>query len=426
MKTTLSKFANFLKAHKELIGLLLVFAIHIFFRFYLFRERFHFNWDQVDNAWAAKSILVDHKFPLLGMTAKLDSGFHIGPLYYYFNAIIYWIFNLNPIASAFAAGVAGVVSFFILFHSIKKIFSYKIALIAVGINAVSYFIITGDRSQWPVNFLVPISMLIFYSLYNVLTGNVKYLILLGLMLGLSFHVHFTSVYYLLIILFTIPFLPRKKDIFKYGFLSVGIFVLLISPILVAMLAGGNGEANNLTQYLQTYYHGFHLTRVLQLTNDAFVEFQLILRGWLHDLNYLLVVAFYIIYLFKPTRNKFILCYLIGLWFIVPWFVMATYSGEITNYYFFSTRPAVLMILAYITLFLFNQRTIFLKLFVILFWVYFCYINTYDFLKEGKSDYQDGKKRAFDAISRGEKIDAFPYTTESYLYYYYTQVNKYKK
>jgi 4-amino-4-deoxy-L-arabinose transferase-like glycosyltransferase len=426
MRTALSKFTNYIRAHKESIGLLAVFIVHVFFRFYLFSERFHFNWDQVDNAWAARSILVDHKFPLLGMAAKLDSGFHIGPLYYYFNAFIYWIFNLNPIASAFAAGIAGIVSFFVLFRSIKKLFSYKVALIAVGINAVSYFIISGDRSQWPVNFLVPISMIIFYSLYNVLIGNVKYLILLGLGLGLSFHVHFTSVYYLLILLFSLPFLPRKKEIIKYGFLSVGIFVLLISPILIAMLMGGNKEAGNLTQYLQTYYHGFHLTRILQLTSDAFVEFQLILRGWSHDLNYLLVIAFFVIYLQKPTRNKFTMCYLIGLWFVVPWFVMATYSGEISNYYFFSTRPVVLIILAYLTLFLFNQRNILLKLFIVLFWVYFCYINTYDFLKEGKSDYQDGKKRALDAISRGEKIDAYPYSTESYLYYYYTQVNKYEK
>lgn len=55
-----------------------IFLLHLFFRFYNFEVRNIFRWDQVDNAWAAKNIIVDHKFPLLGMVARQNTGFYIG------------------------------------------------------------------------------------------------------------------------------------------------------------------------------------------------------------------------------------------------------------------------------------------------------------------------------------------------------------
>ena len=211
----LPKFVNFLRKHKGLVILLLIFIAHLFFRFYLLETRLGFGWDQVDNAWAAKNIIVNHMFPLVGMVAKGNSGFNIGPLYYYFVAVVYWIFNLSPIASGIVAGLTSIFTFFVIFYVVKKLFSYNIALIAIGIHTVSYFIISSDRTQWPVNLIAPVSFLVFYFLYNVLIGKVKYLLLLGLVMGFSFHVHFTSIFYPIIVLLSLPFFPRKKETIKY-------------------------------------------------------------------------------------------------------------------------------------------------------------------------------------------------------------------
>ena len=427
IKNIFFKFSSFFRDHKKLIVLLAIFVAHIFFRFYLLEERMGFNWDQVDNAWAAKDIIVDNKFPLQGMIAKLNSGFYIGPLYYYFIAVFYWIFNLNPIASAFSAGFTSIVTYFVLFYIVKKLFSYKIALIVVFIHTVSFFIISSDRAQWPVNFIVPISAIIFYSLYNVLIGKIKYLILLGIGLGISFHLHFTSIFYLIIILLSLPFFPRKKETMKYFFLSIIIFLLFLSPIMFSELTSGNKGSNSFIQYYQTYYHGFHLTRVFQLTHDAFIEFELILKGWFRDLNYIFLFVFFIIYfLLKPSRKKFIMCYLMSLWFIVPWFVFATYKGEISNYYFFLNRPIALIIIAYISFYLFNLRTILPKIIIVGFWVYFCSVNINEFINENRSDYGENKRKTLEAIDKGEIIKPYQNIPESYLYYYYTRDNKNKK
>jgi 4-amino-4-deoxy-L-arabinose transferase-like glycosyltransferase len=427
IKDTLSKFVMFFNKHKGLTILTVIFIAHLFFRFYLLSERLSFGWDQVDNAWAAKNIIVDHRFPLLGMVAKGNSGFNIGPLYYYLIAIVYWFFHLDPIASGVMAGLTSIFTFFVIYFVAKKLFSQNIALIAIGIHTVSNFIIVSDRSQWPVNLIAPISFLVFYALYNVITGKVKYLLLLALAVGFSLNVHFTSIFYPIIVLLSLPFFPRKKATLKYIFLSIPIFLIFLIPNFIAEFSNKNSQANSLFGYLGTYYHGFHLTRVLQLAHDAFVEFQLIMMGWFHDLNYMLVIAFFIIFFFlKPTRKKFIMSYLIALWFLVPWFVFATYKGEISNYYFFSTRPIAIVILAYLTYWIFSFKNYLFKIAIVIFWLCFSYVNIGLFFSTPKGDMNGHIANAKSAIERGQFIDAFPYTPESYLYYYYLKVDVSKK
>jgi len=424
MKDALFRLVNFLKKHKTLIILLTILALHVFTRFYQLETRLGFGWDQVDNAWAAKNIIIDHKFPLVGMVAKGNSGFNIGPLYYYFVAIFYWIFNLNPIASGYIAGVTSIFTFFVIFYVVKKLFSSSIALIAVGVYVISNFIILSDRSQWPVNFIAPISFLIFYFLYNVLVGEMKYLLLLALAIGISFSVHFTAVFYPIIVLFCLPFLPRNQKTIKYILLSLPVFLIFLAPNYIANISSENSQIDNITFYLNVYYHGFHLTRILQLTHDAFIEFQLIMMGWFHDMNYLLPIAFSVVYFFlKPTRKKLIMCYLIGLWFIVPWFVFAIYKGEISNYYFFSTRPVAILILAYLTYWLSSIKNYLPKIVILAFWCYFSYVNMIQFLAPRPGGLQGHIQNAKNAIKNGQFIDAYPYTPESYLYYYYSRNKK---
>jgi 4-amino-4-deoxy-L-arabinose transferase-like glycosyltransferase len=416
-----SAILNFIKIHKAIIILLIIFIIHIFLRFYQLERRLNFGLDQADNASIAKSIIVDHNFPLVGMVAKGNSGFHIGPLYYYFVAVIYWIFNFNPISSGVVAGLASVITFFAIYFVAKKLFSNNIALISVGIHTVSYFVIESDRLQWPVNLITPISFLIFYSLYRVLTGRVKYLLFLSAMLGLSLHIHFTSVFYFIITFLTLPFFPRTKKTIKYILFSIPIFLLFMVPNIISEISKGSSETGNLLAYVNTYYHGFHLTRVLQLTNDAFIELQLIMKGWFHDMNYLVVIAFFIVYLFsKRSRGKYIMSYLIALWLIVPWFAFSVYKGEISNYYFFSTRPIAILILAYLTYRIYNVRNILPKIAIIIFWLYFSYVNVSRFFIPTHGNLKENTDRVKEILQRREEIKDYPFTPESYLKYYYTR------
>ena len=179
---------------KHSILLICLFVCFIFFRFYKLLSLASFNWDQLDYAWAAVRIISVHKFPLLGPQAK-GSGMYIGPLYYYFAALFYYITGLNPIASPIIAACTSIINFGVLYYVSKNLFNKRTALLSCFIYTFSDFLIQSERVQWQVSFIAPVSLLIFYFLYKVITGESRYLIPLAICTGLAFHTHFTAIFF---------------------------------------------------------------------------------------------------------------------------------------------------------------------------------------------------------------------------------------
>lgn len=407
------------ESKKIFILFLLIFSLLLFLRFYELDTRNPFGWDQVDNAWAAKKIIVDHEFPLVGMVAKQNSGIFIGPFYYYLIAFSYWIFNLNPIASGVFAGAASIFTFLVLFYVTKKIFSVEVGLIAVFINTVAFSGIIFDRVQWPVNFIPAISLVIFYSLYKIIMGKPGYVILLAIALGFSFHIHFTSIYFPIMIFLSVIFFPKTKEMFKYFLIALPIFVVWLIPSIIALLQNQQ-HGSNILQYGNSYYHGFHLRRVLQLVNDAFIQFEHFLTfSILKPLKFILVPLFMFVYLFKSlSKEKVILCYLIGVWFIVPWFVLSTYSGEISDYYFSSNRFIVVIIIAYLLAKIFSLKSWIPKIILSCFLIYYAVFNINNFFSYREGGIYERSKKVIKAIKEGSEIGFHEGVSESYLYYYY--------
>lgn len=405
---------------KEILVLIIILGVFVFLRFYQFEERNPFAWDQVDNAWAAKNILVEHKFPLTGMQAKLNSGVFIGPLYYYYIAFFYFLTNLDPIASGIAAGVTGIITLITIYFVFKNLFFQNIAFIAMIFYTVSFTAIIGDRTQWPVNFIFPISLLIFYSLYKIVTSSPKHILLLAVLLGLSFNIHFTSTFYPIIILLCLPFFPRTRETLKYILYSIPILLIVISPIIYYLVKSIGASSRGLF-YLGTYYHGLHLTRVLQLTSDAFIQFEsMLFFPQLKYLGWIFVPLFGFAYVKeKIAKERMLFVYLCALWILVPWFLFSLYSGEIADYYFLITRPIVLIIMAYLFYFVFKRALTPLKIFLILLLVFYSYANIVKFLGEDPIDLKKARREAL-AKMQNEKIEFMEGVPESYLYYIYKE------
>lgn len=421
LKFWIRKYKKRLLENKSsVIIFLLIFALFVFLRFYQIEEKSQFSIDQVNDAWIIKNFLVEGKVPLLGTQARLNSGIFMGPLYHYYLSGFYFITNLDPIAAGISSGVAGIITLVTIFFVAKKLFSTKFAFIAIAIYSISYAAIIADRVQWTVNFLVPVSILMFYALYKVITGSEKYLLLLGITLGLSFHVHFTSVFYLLIILLSLPFFPKKRSFLKYYAYGFVAFLIIMLPSIIHMVVNKGG--GNLFSYLGIFYHGLHLTRVTQLVSDAFIQFeQLLFFPQLKLLGFFLLPLFILVYLKERiNRDRLLFVYLATLWFLVPWFILSLYSGEITDYYFLIGRPIVILILSYFLYRLITNPLPMLKILATIIIVGYAYVNIHKFLifeQRGLSYYKEDTIRR---IKAGEKIEFFEGSPESYLYYFYKE------
>lgn len=410
-------------SNRTIIIVLILLTVHIFLRFYQLEYRMVFGYDQVDSAWAAKRIIVDHNFPLIGPSNKLNSGIYVGPLYYYLISIFYFFTNLDPIAAGIFAGITSIIGFFVFFFIVKRLFSLKVALVGLGLNAISFSAIQFDRVQWEINFIPVLSFAIFYVLYKIITGNEKFILVLAILTGLAFHVHLTIlVYSPLIILLCIPLFTRTRATIKYSLIGIIFFLVFLIPMAIAIVTSKNSLFSQPLEYANYTFHGLHLTRVIQLTHDAFIQIESYFSfSILKPLSILMLPIFYYFYIAKNiSKNKFLLSYLILLWFTVPWIVMSLYSGEITSYYFSFNRMVALAVISFALVSLIQTKKPVILAVILLFGMYYLFYNLQRFFSYRTVGLLNYKQLTRDAIAKKKKIPFVEGKPASFLYYLYTR------
>lgn len=409
---------HFLFIHKNRTKILffLILVIFVFFRFYELPERTILGWDQADSAWAARSIIVENHIKTEGVPIKGNASMTLGPAYYYLITPFYLLTNLDMIASSIFAGIISLLGFFIFYYITKKLFDTPTALVSLLIYSVSISVINFDRIQAAYVLIPIISYVVFYFLYKVLNGNEKFIPALAAIIGFGFHAHFTTIFYPIIILLSVPFFPRTKKALFYTLLSIPIFALFTSTLLYSIFFKNTGSGS-LTTYLNESYHGFHLRRFFQITNDAFISAEEILQFKLLKIFAIFITPLfiYIYWYIKRSRNKFIFCYLAVLWIIIPWIIFSTYSGELTNYYFSLPRNIVIAILGYLCIYFFKKKNIIVRAILISFGVaYFAYTLIL-FNKGPYGNYIGIKTEAKTMIKENKKIQ---FKDRDPLYYMY--------
>lgn len=404
---------------------LLLLSIFIFLRFYELPERADLGWDQADSAWAAKSILVDNPFRLQGVPIKGNAGMYMGPLYYYLITPFYFFTNLDMLAAPIFAGVVSIISFVIFFYITKKLFGLNVTYIASFFYIFSIGVMVSDRVQAAYVLIPIVSYVGFYFLYKLITGNEKYILFLAAIIGFGFHVHFTTVFYLPIILLTIPFFPRTKKMLLYLLLAIPIFLLFISPMLYSLFIPKNSAGNSIGSYLTESYHGLHPTRILQLSHDAFISFEGILQFQiLRPFVFLVLPIFVTVFYFTKPREKrkeaLLLSYLMILWILIPWFILATYNGELTDYYFSLPRDLAIVAVAFLIASLYKRKSVWIKLLIVILLSFYAINNLYLFSKILPGNYLSLEPGVKVAIRNKKPIEFKDRDPLSYTYYVYTK------
>lgn len=417
-KNILQKIINH-KREATIVSLL--FLILIISRFYQLEQRYFFYADQLESAWAAKRIIVDHNIPIIGPANKLGSGIFIGPLYFYLISIFYFFTNLDPIAGAIFGGISAIFSFSTLYFVTKKLFSSNIAILAAFISVVSFSQFQFDMTQWEINLVPGLALIALYALYKIVNGKEKFLILLGLTLGAAFNTHITiAVFMSVVSVCVLPFFPRTKETIKYSLISFLIFLVFIFPLFLVSIQTKHTFSGNIFNYLGSSFHGIHLTRIRQMAFDATIQIEsFFIFSWMRPLSIILVPLFLIVnFLKKPSKKTVIFCYLIALWFVVPWVILSTYKGEITNYYFSSNRFIGLMIIAYLINELLRQKKALITFLILIFGVYYSITNLQKIMKFSRLGLNIQKNYVKDIVKKGQVASFKEDNPKAYLYFLY--------
>jgi len=195
--------------------ILAIILLGIFLRTYHFHDWLHFGSDQSRDAMVIQKVLNgENNWPSLGPEAA-NTGFYLGPIYYYFQIISAKIFGTYPDVFAYPDLLFSVASIPLLYYLLKKYFSIPISLSLSGIYAVSFYSIQYSRFAWNTNSIPFFTMLFVLSLIEILLGREKtswwWVIVLGMATGIGMQLHTILLLLFPLILFCAFIFSMKKS-----------------------------------------------------------------------------------------------------------------------------------------------------------------------------------------------------------------------
>ncbi len=169
--------------------LLFILLLALFFRTYQLVERSDFGHDADLYSWIVKDIVVNGHLRLVGQETSAP-GIFIGPLFYYLLVPFFILFKMDPASALIALTIIGMLTVISYYFVFTKLFSSKIGLIAAFLYAVLISnAVWFDRRLAPSTPTNLWTIWYFYTIVMMARGKFHTLPILGILIGLIWHLH---------------------------------------------------------------------------------------------------------------------------------------------------------------------------------------------------------------------------------------------
>jgi len=222
-----------------LFGLLTILIIGSWIRLSgIIDNSFAFTYDVGRDMLAVENIVVNHKITLIGQTAGIEGIFY-GPWWYFILGIPFFIFSGNPQGIAFFMGIIGIITILVSYITGKKIGGVFLGIIFASFISISSLMVLSSSQIWNPNLAPFFVLLVFLMLYELSfeskseTSKAKYLLLLGLFLGLTIDMEIVfGILFFLGICLSLIFVFRKKLTIRGMLFFVAGLLFIFSPRIV--------------------------------------------------------------------------------------------------------------------------------------------------------------------------------------------------
>ena len=349
-------------------------------------EFFMYSHDQDLAGWIVKDILFNKHLRLIGQETT-SSGVFIGPLFYYLQIPFYLMAKMSPLGPLLLPVILSAFAMFSFYFVFWKIFNKRVGLLACLFYSLSVLIVFTDREIAPTMPVMLWTAWYLYGLHLIYKGNSKAFILLGLLLGLIWHINLALIIISPLILVSIIF-SKKKINLKSLLLGILIFLFFTSPLIIFEFRHNFLQTKSLVSSLisqKDYVTGTSvglakLDRVLQLvyrnTTSLFWDSVFSVKGNLT----ILFLSLSLIFLFHKKRIGSCFLALFGLWTILYIAFFSINSLNPSEYYFNGMNIVWIGTASLFVDFVLGQKN-FLRFLGYIFTLLFISLNVFGFFKK---------------------------------------------
>lgn len=402
----------------QLILLVIIIALGLFFRTYKLVERSDFGHDADLYSWIVKDIVVNGHPRLVGQETSAP-GIFIGPLFYYLLVPFYLILKMDPAAAFIPITIIGILAVISYYYVFSKLFNYKAGLIASFFYAVLLSsAVWFDRRLAPSTPTNLWAIWYFYTIVMMARGNFVVLPILGILIGLIWHIHIALIPALSAIpaaILVSKKFPNILQVKKFVF----AFIITSLPLIVFELRHGFQQSISLIHNFFTPREGA----------TGWYKFQIVIEMVSKNINNLFFAPHSInplLYLVTPavilvSALWLIKKGLIGLKELIPLYVwigsviifFSISSSPISEYYFYNIE---VIFLGIVSLMLSSHlRTLLGKIFVVSLLFIVVFKNAYIVITQ--DTYHKGyveKKSAVEYIINDAKFRNYPCFSLNYI------------
>lgn len=245
----MNQVISYFKKRLHILILGLILLIGLFFRSYQLTERFEFAHDGDLYSWTIKDIVVNHHFRLIGQLTSAP-GIFIGGLFYYLLIPFFLITKMDPIGTIYFAVIIGLSTIFSLYFVMSKLFKTEVGLIAAFLYAALLTPINADR--WVVPTITTNLWVVwyFFTVIKIARGDYRVLPILGILIGLIWHIHIALIPTLIAIPAAFIFAKKLPNVKQIAQFFIFLFITNI-PLLMFEVRHGFGQTLSLISNFST-------------------------------------------------------------------------------------------------------------------------------------------------------------------------------
>ena len=418
---------SWVKANRvEAMLLSIILLTGAFLRLYRIDEYMTFLGDEGRDVILVRRLLVHGDLILIGPGTSIGD-MYLCPLYYYMMAPALLLANFSPVGPAIMIALLGVATIFFVWYvtsvgfptfkgeNLQGRVSYGIrqgvhsinfgALVAASLYATAPVAIIYSRSSWNPNIMPFFALLTIYSVWKwwspfakateeqaKITKNFKWLIVLGISYAFVLQSHYLGLllapvigFFWLLTYFSLYRLPStgyrllKKSFIRYSAFGLGLFLLLMSPLLVfdARHDWRNFTAmNKFFSERQTTVSARPWTAIPELPEIVTQSVSRLIAGtnevvgkWVTIISVFVVL---IVLFIKLIKRKFLLptsYILLLVWLGFAFLGLALYKQHIYDHYYGFFFPALFLLIGGLSQYFIDyvrNKSKFLKMFLYLF------------------------------------------------------------
>lgn len=357
--------------------LLLIVLVGLFFRLYKFADFYTFEHDQDLYFWIVKDMVVDKHIRLIGQLTSIE-GIFIGPLFYYLLIPFFLLFKMNPLAAMWPVTMISVATTISIYYTFSKLFNRTVGLLGAILHTISVPIVLYERWVVPTQPTLLWSVWFLYAVFSLSSGNLSVLPILGLLVGLIWHIHVALLPLLVLIPVAFYYGNKKPTIKQLIFFA--LFLILVSlPFIIFELRHGFIHTKALLGTLVNNHDSFLFWKrsrwvtsgMALMMGNTFIR-TLQVPVIIHIPLY--VGAIYILWKKLNFKKKFLV--LTFMWLAAIFLANYLSKRQISEYYFRNLMPLTLMIAA---LYLAKLITGKFKKFVMILLFIFMFFSFFDFI-----------------------------------------------